>query len=133
MAFLFFFSSRRRHTSCALVTGVQTRALPISSGMCSPTARHRPVCVIASTRPHWISGRSSLSGLTLIYSAIAPALLYRLHPCSRAEKPRLVIFSALYVKGPCHSPHKTEKSASIRLSLAPIGQDRQTASQERKS
>src|SRR3546814_10465429 len=26
---LFFFSSRRRHTRCALVTGVQTRALPI--------------------------------------------------------------------------------------------------------
>src|SRR3546814_3561441 len=27
----FFFSSRRRHTSCALVTGVQTCALPISA------------------------------------------------------------------------------------------------------
>src|SRR3546814_12836832 len=26
--FLFFFSSRRRHTRCALVTGVQTCALP---------------------------------------------------------------------------------------------------------
>src|SRR3546814_9147310 len=28
---LFFFSSRRRHTRCALVTGVQTCALPIST------------------------------------------------------------------------------------------------------
>src|SRR3546814_6510032 len=28
---LFFCSSRRRHTSCALVTGVQTCALPISA------------------------------------------------------------------------------------------------------
>src|SRR3546814_3628008 len=27
--FYFFFSSRRRHTRCALVTGVQTCALPI--------------------------------------------------------------------------------------------------------
>src|SRR3546814_2415787 len=27
--FCFFFSSRRRHTRCALVTGVQTCALPI--------------------------------------------------------------------------------------------------------
>src|SRR3546814_10420344 len=27
--FMFFFSSRRRHTRCALVTGVQTCALPI--------------------------------------------------------------------------------------------------------
>src|SRR3546814_1240827 len=34
----FFFSSRRRHTRCALVTGVQTCALPISTipkrGLC---------------------------------------------------------------------------------------------------
>src|SRR3546814_2386216 len=30
MAIYFFFSSRRRHTRCALVTGVQTCALPIS-------------------------------------------------------------------------------------------------------
>src|SRR3546814_3644362 len=29
---LFFFSSRRRHTRCALVTGVQTCALPIYRG-----------------------------------------------------------------------------------------------------
>src|SRR3546814_6416478 len=29
----FFFSSRRRHTRCALVTGVQTCALPISIGI----------------------------------------------------------------------------------------------------
>src|SRR3546814_10755365 len=30
VACVFFFSSRRRHTRCALVTGVQTCALPIS-------------------------------------------------------------------------------------------------------
>src|SRR3546814_10301867 len=30
MFYMFFFSSRRRHTRCALVTGVQTCALPIS-------------------------------------------------------------------------------------------------------
>src|SRR3546814_2314166 len=29
---VFFFSSRRRHTRCALVTGVQTCALPICEG-----------------------------------------------------------------------------------------------------
>src|SRR3546814_10184987 len=32
----FFFSSRRRHTRCALVTGVQTCALPISENTLSP-------------------------------------------------------------------------------------------------
>src|SRR3546814_7185537 len=31
LSVLFFFSSRRRHTRCALVTGVQTCALPISA------------------------------------------------------------------------------------------------------
>src|SRR3546814_7998721 len=30
---VFFFSSRRRHTICALVTGVQTCALPIFYGL----------------------------------------------------------------------------------------------------
>src|SRR3546814_2363342 len=30
LCIFFFFSSRRRHTRCALVTGVQTCALPIS-------------------------------------------------------------------------------------------------------
>src|SRR3546814_3581891 len=36
----FFFSSRRRHTRCALVTGVQTCALPISRRFAAmPTTR----------------------------------------------------------------------------------------------
>src|SRR3546814_8730784 len=34
---MFFFSSRRRHTRCALVTGVQTCALPISEGAVAKT------------------------------------------------------------------------------------------------
>src|SRR3546814_5742997 len=38
MSFVFFFSSRRRHTRCALVTGVQTCALPILFGAASPAA-----------------------------------------------------------------------------------------------
>src|SRR3546814_2737426 len=39
----FFFSSRRRHTRCALVTGVQTCALPISplAGACSAAGANR--------------------------------------------------------------------------------------------
>src|SRR3546814_5009434 len=40
MVFLeFFFSSRRRHTRCALVTGVQTCALPI----CDPVAKRAAI------------------------------------------------------------------------------------------
>src|SRR3546814_841613 len=42
LVFLFFFSSRRRHTRCALVTGVQTCALPICwSATRSSTAPRR--------------------------------------------------------------------------------------------
>src|SRR3546814_1861050 len=37
---VFLFSSRRRHTRCALVTGVQTCALPI---LCSGVKKGRPV------------------------------------------------------------------------------------------
>src|SRR3546814_3448523 len=36
--YFFFFSSRRRHTRCALVTGVQTCALPISTVALAKTA-----------------------------------------------------------------------------------------------
>src|SRR3546814_4504871 len=47
----FFFSSRRRHTRCALVTGVQTCALPISSEALRSTCGTRPgtgVCALAT-------------------------------------------------------------------------------------
>src|SRR3546814_2585515 len=39
LVFVFFFSSRRRHTRCALVTGVQTCALPI----CPFSRLQRPI------------------------------------------------------------------------------------------
>src|SRR3546814_14164404 len=42
MSFVFFFSSRRRHTRCALVTGVQTCALPIFSPSSCSTWRRCP-------------------------------------------------------------------------------------------
>src|SRR3546814_19651793 len=41
--YFFFFSSRRRHTRCALVTGVQTCALPICRDRVPPrSCRHFP-------------------------------------------------------------------------------------------
>src|SRR3546814_6452284 len=66
MFFFFVFSSRRRHTRCALVNGVQTCALPISSSTTilkaravdqSPQAPFTPapieevVATIAKTKP----------------------------------------------------------------------------------
>src|SRR3546814_20553016 len=43
-----FFSSRRRHTRCALVTGVQTCALPIC---CGPVARRDPGGAVGDPAP----------------------------------------------------------------------------------
>src|SRR3546814_4208660 len=53
----FFFSSRRRHTRCALVTGVQTCALPIC-GHFGVQGDHavrfqRPVDLTAADRARW--------------------------------------------------------------------------------
>src|SRR3546814_9799780 len=59
----FFFSSRRRHTRCALVTGVQTCALPIwrpESGIAGPgvvrtfrTSLHRERPYPDGAQPHF--------------------------------------------------------------------------------
>src|SRR3546814_9989920 len=48
MFYVFFFSSRRRHTRCALVTGVQTCALPILVGGEPPDQRQGSVSVFVA-------------------------------------------------------------------------------------
>src|SRR3546814_3344014 len=53
---LFFVSSRRRHTRCALGTGVQTCALPISASATSPAAT-TVSCTSCARWPRW--GRRS--------------------------------------------------------------------------
>src|SRR3546814_6538375 len=56
----FFFSSRRRHTRCALVTGVQTCALPISAFHPSALGwrwRGWPGQSVRISDPLWLSRR----------------------------------------------------------------------------
>src|SRR3546814_3811393 len=48
MIFYFFFSSRRRQTRCALVTGVQTCALPIFQPMLQFFRRQREACRLST-------------------------------------------------------------------------------------
>src|SRR3546814_2061337 len=50
MYFCFFLSSRRRHTRCALVTGVQTCALPIYERMVPGTGEMPLVEMIRAIR-----------------------------------------------------------------------------------
>src|SRR3546814_7914674 len=58
--FVFFFSSRRRHTRCALVTGVQTCALPISDAQpASPAAGQGTTVVITGDHNQVILGCQS--------------------------------------------------------------------------
>src|SRR3546814_8961987 len=61
----FFFSSRRRHTSGALVTGVQTCALPISSKRCASSIESGAVTALIASDP----GGTEIIGLTAIAAA----------------------------------------------------------------
>src|SRR3546814_8038956 len=79
----FFFSSRRRHTRCALVTGVQTCALPILVGVVDiDRARAEEVAQAQGTRAFsdWrdIPGRIdavSIATPTEVHAAIALPLI----------------------------------------------------------
>src|SRR3546814_7920866 len=53
----FFFSSRRRHTRCALVTGVQTCALPIS--LATFSAAGTSACLMRPCRADRPSAKTS--------------------------------------------------------------------------
>src|SRR3546814_16320446 len=68
-----FFSSRRRHTRCALVTGVQTCALPISVGRIS----RRRTLIICPETPHFPDRRIAMprSVSSVDLPAVAPSLL----------------------------------------------------------
>src|SRR3546814_946526 len=64
---LFFFSSRRRHTRCALVTGVQTCALPIFHG--GGTVVHFTDLVADAGVEQDALGRGGLAGIDVGHDA----------------------------------------------------------------
>src|SRR3546814_7747081 len=72
---LFFFSSRRRHTRCALVTGAQTCALPISAA----SLWRRPLPPMRAWRRGSISGKlcccCDVLGIRYILPANGPPAL----------------------------------------------------------
>src|SRR3546814_9402990 len=72
---MFFFSSRRRHTRCALVTGVQTCALPIwLSDRENRTGAF--VVLVFAWAPFWMISGLVIGGKTAaevgLYVAVAP-------------------------------------------------------------
>src|SRR3546814_8357684 len=79
----FFFSGRRRHTRCALVTGVQTCALPIFAVMASDAAFTKETLVAARVgEPHRVGPFSvTLEGIRPVvgdnWSALEAKLVAR--------------------------------------------------------
>src|SRR3546814_4288566 len=70
MAFVFFFcASRRRHTICALVTGVQTCALPISGEVVWAWVPYEGDPAQGKDRPVLVIGRDGGSLLALQLSS----------------------------------------------------------------
>src|SRR3546814_9754785 len=82
----FFFSSRRRHTRCALVTGVQTCALPISC-MTKPKESledlRREIDTIDTRLHDLIMQRAALAGR--ISAAKGEASMASIRPAREAE------------------------------------------------
>src|SRR3546814_13164415 len=70
---VFFFSSRRRHTRCALVTGVQTCALPI----CAMNAGTSIAANVAASPLHkTLAGALQTTGLAATLSGAGPFTLF---------------------------------------------------------
>src|SRR3546814_8243704 len=74
---MFFFSSRRRHTICALVTGVQTCALPIWPASAAPNTavpalacsgvEAASACAESGMIPNIVPANRSVANLIVIF------------------------------------------------------------------
>src|SRR3546814_10088271 len=67
----FFFSSRRRHTRCALVTGVQTCALPISWAAAAPGSVRRASAAVPRGTAYHSLLRSRVGGVFFVDDRVA--------------------------------------------------------------
>src|SRR3546814_4754486 len=131
---LFFFSSIRRHTRCALVTGVQTCALPISAGSGGPDPRRDAARQLAPCRRaqplHRLAHRASDAEPPLLRrGAGEPAVPVRapagLHVSAggggqpRQATPRALLADAGRLAAPRRSEeHTSELQSLMRISYA---------------
>src|SRR3546814_8978706 len=105
--FVFFFSSRRRHTRCALVTGVQTCALPISGARQLVVHDAFDTIVCSAVSFSWLTPNTTVRSTPLagaeMRTRLAPAL-------------RCLLALSRSVKKPVHS-----SAISIPLAACEIG------------
>src|SRR3546814_6547929 len=112
--YYFFVSSRRRHTRCALVTGVQTCALPISRSVHAQSVQ--PVILDLQT-----AGRQSTQTLTVnntrasaIPSSYASKDLY-LTPTAPGGRARIPVILLFFLPRQSYSPASRKDRKSTRL------------------
>src|SRR3546814_4894571 len=86
MIHIFFFSSRRRHTRCALVTGVQTCALPISTP--TPLERFAPGLEALGCVQIDRARRTRRRKRSLHMTEASPAAYSRHRPCRASDVAR---------------------------------------------
>src|SRR3546814_2194298 len=86
LLFVFFcFSSRRRHTRCALVTGVQTCALPIYGGS-EPTIS---VKNLTNSTDYWVSIMGNPSRYAFLVGIVYSKETRSLFGLARSEERRV--------------------------------------------
>src|SRR3546814_9923186 len=113
MCYLFFFSSRRRHTRCALVTGVQTCALPIS-----PQLRRFPM--LRSLRLSF--ALLACCAATSVHAAASGLRLSeRLQPASDPTITPMIAIPELHLKLSDRASASLVSDVVLRKALAKIG------------
>src|SRR3546814_2364216 len=89
---LFFFSSRRRHTRCALVTGVQTCALPISPKLAEDLVpKLLPLNIFTRVLQGLLAERVPIRHLRVIAEALAEAAPRSQDPVALAGHVRVAL------------------------------------------
>src|SRR3546814_12905297 len=96
---MFLFSSRRRHTMCALVTGVQTCALPISAikRIVNRVPKERQTLLFSATFEARIKGlamefmRNPQQVQVAANNTIVETITHRAHPVDGSRKRDLLI------------------------------------------
>src|SRR3546814_8292645 len=109
---IFYFSSRRRHTRCALVTGVQTCALPIP-GPQSERCRHTCCvpCTESSSRGSEGPGPTTIRQPALGHGANARSM----RRTTMSQTPWLI-----RAEGPGPERRRAERTSRAALELAAV-------------
>src|SRR3546814_8724101 len=117
----FFFSSRRRHTRCALVTGVQTCALPIWS------ARHCRASLVGGTggcdicllvcdpepQPDNSNSSPNMEPMTTISRRSSPDISIAIMPATRLFMRQHILQNQLF-SNPAYSPASISPLQAMR-------------------